>query len=262
MLLAVLMLVFCLLAKARNPTFFSCSTWVKSKFCSWSGIEGNGKASVLTPEERRSQACRCLDSWDASTTSCLMRPSAPWPSSLQVREDLTLSIDSSIDGLSSTIPWFLFHCFPHLQRSKGSLYTRSWLKGSSPCWTTSCSTWWVLRWEHLKWRTSVSLTSSHSSLFLTSAPSTWIWGMLWALVFVELLIIEKNCKYLSRKNVVFVLGSDEENFCATVPKDGRSYSPTLFSQTVRVLKKINKPGDMIVAFGLLADKIKVPFDCL
>uniref|UniRef100_A0A671WUM2 Ubiquitin conjugation factor E4 A n=1 Tax=Sparus aurata TaxID=8175 RepID=A0A671WUM2_SPAAU len=49
---------------------------------------------------------------------------------------------------------------------------------------------------------------------------------------------------------------DEENFCATVPKDERSYSPTLFSQTVRVLKKINKPGDMIVAFGLLADKIK------
>ncbi|XP_054651097.1 ubiquitin conjugation factor E4 A [Dunckerocampus dactyliophorus] len=49
---------------------------------------------------------------------------------------------------------------------------------------------------------------------------------------------------------------DEENFCATVPKDGRSYSPTLFSQTQRVLKKINKPGDMIVAFGLLADKIK------
>ncbi|XP_014904004.1 ubiquitin conjugation factor E4 A [Poecilia latipinna] len=49
---------------------------------------------------------------------------------------------------------------------------------------------------------------------------------------------------------------DEENFCATVPKDGRSYSPTLFSQTLRVLRKINKPGDMIVAFGLLADKIK------
>uniref|UniRef100_A0A8C9YUE2 Ubiquitin conjugation factor E4 A n=1 Tax=Sander lucioperca TaxID=283035 RepID=A0A8C9YUE2_SANLU len=47
-----------------------------------------------------------------------------------------------------------------------------------------------------------------------------------------------------------------ENFCATVPKDGRSYSPTLFSQTVRVLKKINKPGDMIVAFELIADKIK------
>uniref|UniRef100_A0A8C2ZNC1 Ubiquitin conjugation factor E4 A n=1 Tax=Cyclopterus lumpus TaxID=8103 RepID=A0A8C2ZNC1_CYCLU len=49
---------------------------------------------------------------------------------------------------------------------------------------------------------------------------------------------------------------DEENFCATVPKDGRSYSPILFSQTVRVLKKINKPGDMIVAFALIADKIK------
>lgn len=59
---------------------------------------------------------------------------------------------------------------------------------------------------------------------------------------------------------VCVFGSDEENFCATVPKDGRSYSPTLFSQTVRVLKKINKPGDMIVAFGLLADKIKVSFE--
>lgn len=59
---------------------------------------------------------------------------------------------------------------------------------------------------------------------------------------------------------VFVSDSDEENFSATVPKDGRSYSPTLFSQTLRVLKKINKPGDMIVAFGLLADKIKVSFD--
>ncbi|XP_020142294.2 ubiquitin conjugation factor E4 A isoform X2 [Microcebus murinus] len=49
---------------------------------------------------------------------------------------------------------------------------------------------------------------------------------------------------------------DEENFCATVPKDGRSYSPTLFAQTLRVLKKINKPGNMIVAFNNLAEKIK------
>ncbi|XP_044113874.1 ubiquitin conjugation factor E4 A [Neovison vison] len=49
---------------------------------------------------------------------------------------------------------------------------------------------------------------------------------------------------------------DEENFCATVPKDGRSYSPTLFAQTVRVLKKINKPGNMIVAFSNLAERIK------
>nr|XP_040039691.1 ubiquitin conjugation factor E4 A [Gasterosteus aculeatus aculeatus] len=55
---------------------------------------------------------------------------------------------------------------------------------------------------------------------------------------------------------IFLNLGDEENFCARVPKDGRSYSPTLFSQTVRVLKKINKPGDMILAFGLLADKIK------
>ncbi|XP_062817316.1 ubiquitin conjugation factor E4 A isoform X2 [Anolis carolinensis] len=47
-----------------------------------------------------------------------------------------------------------------------------------------------------------------------------------------------------------------ENFCATVPKDGRSYSPTLFAQTVRVLKKINKPGNMIVAFSNLAEQIK------
>lgn len=51
--------------------------------------------------------------------------------------------------------------------------------------------------------------------------------------------------------------SDEENFCATVPKDGRSYSPTLFVQTVRVLKKINKSGNMIVAFRNLAEQIKV-----
>jgi hypothetical protein len=42
-----------------------------------------------------------------------------------------------------------------------------------------------------------------------------------------------------------------------VPKDGRSYSPTLFAQTVRVLKKINKPGNMIVAFSNLAERIKV-----
>lgn len=49
---------------------------------------------------------------------------------------------------------------------------------------------------------------------------------------------------------------DEENFCATVPKDGRSYSPMLFAQTVRVLKKINKPGNMIVAFNALAEQIK------
>ena len=70
-----------------------------------------------------------------------------------------------------------------------------------------------------------------------------------------LLSVQFICKY----NFVSVFGSDEENFCATVPKDGRSYSAALFSQTVRVLKKINKPGDMIVAFGLLADKIKVSF---
>ncbi|XP_044525540.1 ubiquitin conjugation factor E4 A [Gracilinanus agilis] len=56
-------------------------------------------------------------------------------------------------------------------------------------------------------------------------------------------------------NIYLNLG-DEENFCATVPKDGRSYSPILFAQTVRVLKKINKPGNMIVAFSSLAEKIK------
>ncbi|XP_018421672.1 PREDICTED: ubiquitin conjugation factor E4 A [Nanorana parkeri] len=50
--------------------------------------------------------------------------------------------------------------------------------------------------------------------------------------------------------------SDEENFCASVPKDGRSYSPMLFVQTIRVLKKINKPGNMIVGFTNLAEKIK------
>ncbi|XP_043532431.1 ubiquitin conjugation factor E4 A [Chiloscyllium plagiosum] len=48
----------------------------------------------------------------------------------------------------------------------------------------------------------------------------------------------------------------KESFCATVPKDGRSYSPMLFAQTVRVLKKINKPGNMIMAFSELADKVK------
>lgn len=66
-------------------------------------------------------------------------------------------------------------------------------------------------------------------------------------------------KGLATPSVVSSLLSfrDEENFCATVPKDGRSYSPTLFAQTVRVLKKINKPGNMIVAFSNLAERIKV-----
>ncbi|XP_069080842.1 ubiquitin conjugation factor E4 A isoform X3 [Pleurodeles waltl] len=49
---------------------------------------------------------------------------------------------------------------------------------------------------------------------------------------------------------------NEENFCATVPKDGRSYSPMLLAQTLRVLKKINKPGSMIVGFSNLAEVIK------
>lgn len=49
---------------------------------------------------------------------------------------------------------------------------------------------------------------------------------------------------------------NEENFCATVPKDERSYSPMLFAQTLRVLKKINKPGSMIVGFSNLAEVIK------
>ncbi|XP_069470544.1 ubiquitin conjugation factor E4 A isoform X2 [Ambystoma mexicanum] len=49
---------------------------------------------------------------------------------------------------------------------------------------------------------------------------------------------------------------NEQNFCATVPKDGRSYSPMLFAQTLRVLKKINKPGSMIVGFSDLAEVIK------
>ncbi|MEE6520841.1 hypothetical protein FKM82_018785 [Ascaphus truei] len=55
---------------------------------------------------------------------------------------------------------------------------------------------------------------------------------------------------------VYLNLGEEENFCSSVPKDGRSYSPTLFAQTVRVLKKINKPGNMIVGFTNLAEKIK------
>lgn len=85
---------------------FLCSTWVKSRFCSWRGIEGTGKAWPLMPEERKSPACRCLDSWDASTTSCPMRPSAHWPSSPQVRQKRPLHI------LSTTL-MNPFNCCPH-----------------------------------------------------------------------------------------------------------------------------------------------------
>lgn len=66
---------------------FFCSTWVKLRFCSLSVTEGSGKAWPLMPEEKKSQACRCLDNWDASTTSCPMRLSAHWPSLPQVRQD-------------------------------------------------------------------------------------------------------------------------------------------------------------------------------
>lgn len=68
-----------------------------------------------------------------------------------------------------------------LQKSRGYSYIHSWQKGSSPCWITSCNTWWVPRWARLKWRISASLTSSLSSSFPISAPSIWIWGIVWTL---------------------------------------------------------------------------------
>lgn len=164
-------IAYLLFSKKKN-IIFSCSTWVKSRFCSWSGIEGSGKAWPLMPEERKSQACRCLDSWDVSTTSCRMRPSAHWPFSPQVRQKRLLHVTLCIDvSLPSSVLVLSYNRIP-LQISRGSLCTPSWLRGSSPCWTTSCSTWWVLRWVPLKSRTSVSSTSSPSSLFPISAPST------------------------------------------------------------------------------------------
>lgn len=166
-----------------SESFFLCSTWVKSRFCSWRGIEGTGKAWPLMPEERKSPACRCLDSWDASTTSCPMRPSAHWPSSPQVRKKRPLHIIPFtlhswthlivvlIHSLWLFLP-FAFLFFSLSQKLRVSLCTHSWLRGSSPCLTTSCSTWRVLKWALLKSRTSVSLTSNLSSSFLTSAQST------------------------------------------------------------------------------------------
>lgn len=160
---------------------FPCSTWVKSRFCSWRGIEGTGKAWPLMPEERKSPACRCLDSWDASTTSCPMRPSAHWPSSPQVRQKRPLHILSTTlmnpfnccpHPFTVIISAFCFSFFSLSQKLRVSLFTHSWLRGSSPCLTTSCSTWRVLKWALLKSRTSVSLTSNLSSSFLTSAQST------------------------------------------------------------------------------------------
>lgn len=160
---------------------FLCSTWVKSRFCSWRGIEGTGKAWPLMPEERKSPACRCLDSWDASTTSCPMRPSGHWPSSPQVRQKRPLHILSTTlmnpfnccpHPFTVIISAFCFSFFSLSQKLRVSLCTHSWLRGSSPCLTTSCSTWRALKWALLKSRTSVSLTSNLSSSFLTSAQST------------------------------------------------------------------------------------------
>lgn len=62
------------------------STWVRSKSSSWRGIGGSGTVWPLTPAERKNLVCRCLDSWVASTTSCQMRPLAPWLSSHLVRD--------------------------------------------------------------------------------------------------------------------------------------------------------------------------------
>ncbi|XP_067950362.1 ubiquitin conjugation factor E4 A-like [Watersipora subatra] len=50
--------------------------------------------------------------------------------------------------------------------------------------------------------------------------------------------------------------SHSAEFCQAVSADGRSYSPQLFPQTERVLKKINKPSDMIQAFNSLGVHIK------
>ena len=88
----------------------SFSTWVKSRFCSWSGIEGSGKAWPPMPEERRSRACRCLDSWDASTTSCPTRPSAHWPSSPQVWQNrlLHMILQKRFEPSFYWSYWYLF----------------------------------------------------------------------------------------------------------------------------------------------------------
>lgn len=89
---------------------FSRSTWVKSRFCSWSGIGGSGKAWLPMPWGRRNRACRCLDSWDVSTTLCLTRPLAHWPFSPQVRQKI---FDMFIKPFQVCLPLciiFLFIC--------------------------------------------------------------------------------------------------------------------------------------------------------
>lgn len=73
--------------------------------------------------------------------------------------------------LIKSFSYFLLFLFLS-QKSRVSLCTRFWLRESSPCWTTFCSTWLVQKWVHLKSRTSVSSTLSRSSSFLTSARST------------------------------------------------------------------------------------------
>ncbi len=70
------------LTRASVPS----STWVRSKSSSWRGIGGSGTVWPLTPAERKTLVCRCLDSWVASTTSCQMTPLAPWLSSHLVRD--------------------------------------------------------------------------------------------------------------------------------------------------------------------------------
>lgn len=57
-----------------------CSTSARLKFSRSRRTVANGTACPRRLAVRRSQACRCLVSWRASTTSCPTKPLALWPS--------------------------------------------------------------------------------------------------------------------------------------------------------------------------------------
>ena len=56
---------------------------------------------------------------------------------------------------------------------------------------------------------------------------------------------------------IYINLGDNDDFCAAVSRDGRSYSQSLFTRADRVLKKLFVPSGMISELDMFADKVRV-----
>lgn len=58
---------------------------------------------------------------------------------------------------------------------------------------------------------------------------------------------------------IYISLHGDDNFCAAVSRDGRSYSNGLFEQAEMVLCKIHEPVDVIASFNEVGRKIQVSY---